>query len=380
MAFRFFRRFRVAPGITLNLSKSGPSLSFGPRGAKATFGLKGTRQTLGLPGTGLFYTKHSAWSAKPGKGRKGKTSPGFSPRASTDRLDLGFFKRLFTPKDEQAFVDGLKDFVQGNETAALDFFVTTLHLPDAGFMAGFIAYKHENYTQALDCFEQAYQRQDGLGKHFAKYGLDLVLTLPVTDELDAHVRPHRRGLFLGMAEVLQELGEHFRAAELLMELRSLEPDDIVVKVSLAELLFETRPDDPKTCHEIVRMAGDVTNESSAHAALMLYKAKALRAQGLHTAARDTLTVALRRTKDRSRDLLLALRYERALVYADLNQHKRSRTELEKVYAQDADYEDVGERLGVMLSTWDEYFARGHRLAADFPEEIIDPPMDIREDF
>ncbi|WP_459939643.1 DUF4236 domain-containing protein [Desulfonatronum parangueonense] len=34
MAFRFFRRFRVAPGITLNLSKSGPSLSFRRVGRK----------------------------------------------------------------------------------------------------------------------------------------------------------------------------------------------------------------------------------------------------------------------------------------------------------------------------------------------------------
>jgi tetratricopeptide (TPR) repeat protein len=346
MAFRFFRRFRIAPGITLNLSKSGPSLSFGPRGAKATLGPRGLRQTLGLTGTGLFYTKHTSWSAKPGKGRQNKAAAGPSPTAGTGRLDLGFFKRLFTPKDEQAFVDGLKAFVQGNETAALDTFVTTLHLSDAAFMAGFIAYKRENYTQALDCFEHAHQRQDGLGKHFAKYGLDLVLTLPITDELDAHVRPRRRGLLLGMAEVLQELGEHFRAAELLMELRSLEPEDVVVKVSLAELLFEARPDDPKTCHEIVRMAGDVRNESAAHAALMLYKAKALRAQGLFTAARDTLTAALRRTKDRGKDLLLALRYERALVYADLNQHKRSRTELEKIFAQHAEYEDVRERLKV----------------------------------
>jgi len=48
MAFRFLRRFRVAPGTTLNLSKSGPSLSFGPRGAKMTFGSKGIRRTLGL--------------------------------------------------------------------------------------------------------------------------------------------------------------------------------------------------------------------------------------------------------------------------------------------------------------------------------------------
>ncbi len=56
MSFRFWRRVKIAPGVTLNLSKSGGSLSFGPRGAKFTVGSRGKRATMGIPGTGLFYT------------------------------------------------------------------------------------------------------------------------------------------------------------------------------------------------------------------------------------------------------------------------------------------------------------------------------------
>jgi hypothetical protein len=56
MGFRFWRRVRIAPELTLNLSKSGGSISFGPRGAKFTVGGRGKRATVGLPGTGLFYT------------------------------------------------------------------------------------------------------------------------------------------------------------------------------------------------------------------------------------------------------------------------------------------------------------------------------------
>jgi hypothetical protein len=56
MSFRFWRRIRVAPGVTLNLSKSTASLSLGPRGAKYTISPRGNRVTAGLPGTGLFYT------------------------------------------------------------------------------------------------------------------------------------------------------------------------------------------------------------------------------------------------------------------------------------------------------------------------------------
>lgn len=54
MPFRFWRRIRLAPGVTLNLSKSTASLSLGPRGAKYTISPRGNRATAGLTGTGLF--------------------------------------------------------------------------------------------------------------------------------------------------------------------------------------------------------------------------------------------------------------------------------------------------------------------------------------
>ena len=56
MGFRFFRRKKILPGVTLNFSKSGPSVSLGPKGAKFTIGPRGTRTTVGMPGTGMFYT------------------------------------------------------------------------------------------------------------------------------------------------------------------------------------------------------------------------------------------------------------------------------------------------------------------------------------
>lgn len=55
-SFRFFRRVHVLPGVTMNLSKSGPSFSMGVRGAHVTVGKRGVRRTVGIPGTGVFYT------------------------------------------------------------------------------------------------------------------------------------------------------------------------------------------------------------------------------------------------------------------------------------------------------------------------------------
>jgi len=113
---------------------------------------------------------------------------------------------------------------------------------------------------------------------------------------------------------------------------------------MAELVHEARPNDKRLARQIVELAGDVKNDSSVHAALMLYKAKALRTLGLHTAARDVLTAACRKKKDRNEELLRAIRYERARVYEDMGQKAQARREFEKLYAEDPAFEDVAERL------------------------------------
>jgi hypothetical protein len=59
VGFRFRKSFKVLPGIRLNLSGSGASVSFGPRGLRYTAGPKGTRVTASIPGTGLSWTEYS---------------------------------------------------------------------------------------------------------------------------------------------------------------------------------------------------------------------------------------------------------------------------------------------------------------------------------
>jgi uncharacterized protein DUF4236 len=59
--FRFYRRVHIFPGLSVNVSKSGPSLTFGMRGAHVTLGPGGVRKTVGIPGTGIYYTSHSGY-------------------------------------------------------------------------------------------------------------------------------------------------------------------------------------------------------------------------------------------------------------------------------------------------------------------------------
>ena len=61
MGFRFRRTLKIAPGIRLNLGKSGVSASIGPRGAKMTVGKDSVRTTVGLPGSGMSYTHYERY-------------------------------------------------------------------------------------------------------------------------------------------------------------------------------------------------------------------------------------------------------------------------------------------------------------------------------
>ncbi len=364
MVFRFWRRLKIAPGITVNLSKTGGSLSFGPRGAKVTVGPRGTRATAGLPGTGLFYThamprrsgKRSGSSRSgspepagrtaaraPGHGATGGPPP--TPRV-LDRLDLGFFARLTTPADERSFVDGCRELTLGNQDTALSHFASASHLADGAYMAGFLALQMQSFPEAARHLETAAGRSAELGRYLGKYGITATMDLPITATVTAHVGPDLRGVLLGLVEVYQEQECWDDAIACLQRLRRLEPDDVAVKLSLAEVLLDAHPDDRDSLSRIVRLAAGVENDSALHTEFIYFKARALRGLGLHEAARDTLTAVLRRRRGRPAELLHAIRYERALVYGELGSTRRERSDLEKLYAEAPAFEDVAERLGL----------------------------------
>jgi len=64
MAIRFRKSIRIAPGLRVNLSKSGVSASVGGNGLTGNIGKHGTRVTAGVPGSGLsaskFYKRQQA--------------------------------------------------------------------------------------------------------------------------------------------------------------------------------------------------------------------------------------------------------------------------------------------------------------------------------
>lgn len=344
MGWRFRRSVRIAPGVSINLGKRGASVTLGRRGRKVTIGRHGTHTTIGVPGTGLYHTSYQSHGgrsgARPGR-RSGRQRQVVVPPpegllADEHRLTLGLLKRLVTADDEEAFVDGCRQLLRGNDAAALRHLLKALHLADAAFLAGMISLKKRRFSEAAEYLNRAVGLERQLGRLFAKYDIVAVLGLNITERIRAAVGPHLGGALLALAEAYQRLDREPEALACLERLYKLAPHDPVVRASLTELLLEMADGDERLLKRAVAVGEGVKNDSDVHAAILLYKARALAQLDMHVAARDTLTAALRKKKDRSHELLAALHLERAGAYSALGRGKQAETERERAFALDPD--------------------------------------------
>ena len=347
MSLRFFKRIRLLPGVSLNLSKSGASLSFGPRGAKVTVGPRGIRKTVGLPGTGISYTTQRSWGGKKAAPQK---PPTVDPAAA---LEPGFFERLTMSDSEQALLAGLQELLRADEAAAFARFSES-DRPDAAFLAGFLALAAGDAEQAESFLLRALRQEQELGSNFARYGLSLELELAVTGTITAAIeRPSAKAAKLALVEAYQARQKFSEAIDLLLELQEREPEEPVIRLSLAELLFELALDsdtETELLEEVVRLGSGVKNDSAAAAGVLYYQARALRELGLTEQAVEQFSALLRKTADRPEELLKAIRYERALAWDELGKSADCRKDLERLYAEDPDYLDVRKRLRELRTT------------------------------
>ncbi|HEU0197603.1 MAG TPA: DUF4236 domain-containing protein [Nevskiaceae bacterium] len=352
MSLRFFRCIKIAPGLSLNLSKGGPSLSIGPRGMKYTIGASGQRYTVGLPGTGLYYTERLGRAARRARSRgpAQEAPPQRSSRvAAADKLDLNFFERLTVSAAEQHFVDGMRAFQAGNDAAAIKLLDVPDAVPDALFVAGILSLKAEQYDAALELLRRADEQPAALGQCFTKYGVAATIQLPITERTTLLIAPDHRGVLLASAEVKQAQGNWHGALACVEALRGTAPDDPIGRLSLCEILVEDQAD-AAAYQRVVECTGSVANTGEVDTALLYWKGCALHRLGVLSAARDTLTLAFARKQGRDAGLLHDIQYERACVYEALGQRARARTEFGRIYAAEPGYRDVARRLGIGTPT------------------------------
>lgn len=87
MSLRFRRTVKIAPGVRLNLSKSGLGVSVGVRGGRVGVGPRGVYSSVGLPGTGLHYRKQLSTTSRPGRSTSGRSTPPIDPDSFSISVD-----------------------------------------------------------------------------------------------------------------------------------------------------------------------------------------------------------------------------------------------------------------------------------------------------
>jgi hypothetical protein len=257
MGFRFFRRIGLMPGVTLNVSKGGLSVSVGVPGAKLTMGTSGTRITGGLPGTGLSVTKHAPRSASRVEAQPepllsfaeirsaaGSESQAPSPVAPAAAAERETPVEAPAPTTQEAprrggvppFRRALAHIRALEFTEALAALRALEDLPDACFVAGLLelhAGLDAHRAEAL--LQRAVAAHTELGALFEAAGETIELDLPITAGVHVLILPDRLGATLAWAEALQRLGRQAEAVVILEALSPTRPGDPLIAMSLADL-------------------------------------------------------------------------------------------------------------------------------------------------
>lgn len=339
MGFRFFRRVKIAPGVSLNLSKSGPSFSFGPRGMKYTVGPRGTRKSFGIPGTGLSYTTTSGW------GKKQSVALQTSTSSEPPSLDLGFFRNMFISSEERGLVAGMKLYLAGQTDAAYTTFRANGNLVDSVFMFGFVALGRDLFQEAESAFLKCRGSVGEVGKAIHKYIQGFRLSLQVTEYFDALIDVDERGLSLALIEAYQRQGRFVDAIREGQVLWNINPSDTVVCLSLCDLVVGNPAATRADLESLVQMTASVENDDPIHAGILYLRGAAMFRMHLEQAAIQQLSVVLRRKIDRPESLLQQTRYLRGRLYEQQGQNARARKDYELVYADDPGFKDIRMRLG-----------------------------------
>lgn len=350
MSTRFRRSIKIAPGIRLNVTKSGFGITAGPKGAHYSVHSSGARtRSIGLPGTGLYYQDRSGG----GRGRSRRNSAATQQRqaaaAPIDPVRLIPKPGLFASGPEKAYHAGLLAHLQGEHQAALAAFEQVVAADpsamSAQLFAGISANALGDAPRAIKHFEAVVGSPIGLPDRYqAKYvpaWLSLSLSIGITEAITAKPPFGELAAVLALVELYQLAGRLEEAIGLLQQLHETLPDPLV-RLSLSDLLFADGD-----YEELVELTVGLTNDSDIEVETLHLRGAALMALGHGTAAIDAFRDALAKTSNRDQGLLNAVRYDRALTYEQLGQRARAKADLERLYAADPRYEDVKDRLAAM---------------------------------
>ena len=333
MGFRMRKSFKVAPGVRINVSKSGVGASVGTRGARYSVHSSGRRTTsVGIPGTGVGWTSTTTGQSRSTSPRRAPDPRPQAPMPAPPKPGW------FAPKGEKA----LYKLINSGGYSGTDAEEIARGHPDHWLPAATIAglrYVADRDTgdATVDLLRTVFESEQRpeQDRFFTKYfGAIPVVTIGVAPGVAVELPFSRDLIGLALAEVLQardQIDEAIDVAECITPTAH-------AAVSLTELYSEAgRYDD------VIDLTNNVKNEDDTTALLLVYRGVAFTKQGLFEAARESFKEALKSKKRANEIRHLALR-QRAEVYAAEGKKAQARKDLERILAEDSSVEGIRQRL------------------------------------
>src|SRR4026207_1972810 len=108
MPVRIRKSFNLFPGVKVNMSKGGMSITVGRKGFHLNFSKRGVRQTVGLPGSGIsessYIFKNKADEEKKETEREEHSTEEVEEKPERQRTKRGVRERVSSPRGFLAFV------------------------------------------------------------------------------------------------------------------------------------------------------------------------------------------------------------------------------------------------------------------------------------
>lgn len=330
MGFRARKSFKVAPGVRLNVSRSGVGASVGTRGARYSVHSSGrTTKSVGIPGTGLGYVSTS------GGGRSNRATG--APRTAVPAPAPAPVKPgTFAPAGEKALYRLIKG---GDYTSQQLESIAAQHrqqwLPAATIDALMRVQRGDTSDSTVGLLRALVEHpNDAASDPFIMKYLSVEMTIGLAPGVSVTLPASRDLLGLALAEVLQARGDLDGAIDIV---ERLTPTSYAA-VSLAELYAETGRSD-----EVLSLTNGLTNEDDSTALLLVYRGIAFTRQQMFEAAREAFKEALKSKKRAPEIRHLALR-QRAEAQAADGKRAMARKDLERILAEDSQAPGVRQRL------------------------------------
>jgi tetratricopeptide (TPR) repeat protein len=328
MGFRARKSIKLAPGVRLNVSKTGVGLGIGPRGARYTIHSSGRRTYTARSGIpGIYYQSQSS-------ARRRRTSSAAAPAAPQRPPKPG----LFAPKGEKALYNAIHNDASPEVIARIgdehpDYRVIAYSIAGVEIPEG--ADAREEVVRLLGtAFASG---EDPAASPFARKYLFTKLELDIATGVTVHLPLNRDAVGLALGEAYQAAGETDKAIE---TVEQLEPTTYAA-VSLAELYTQA-----ERYNDVIGLTEGISNEDDSTMLLLIFRGIAFREKGFYDAAHETFKEALRSRSRAAETRHLAL-FERSRNYLAQGKNGLARKDLERILAEDSSYEGVREQLAAL---------------------------------